>query len=221
LNNNEKNNITKIINQAFNYRVRNVDYFYSALTHKSTSIDNYERLEILGDSVLQLAITELLFRKYPEHNEGQITVIRQNIVNSKSLKKTFFLLNLEPVFKKINPSFIEGNVYSDIFESLLGAIYLDSDYETVRDIIHTLFIPSLTDKLSRKDSKTLLQEYMHSKQLQLPSYSTSTIKHSKYNYLVTCEISDLNIKESLQANKVKPAEQELAHAILNRLYEKS
>ena len=58
MNNNEKNNITKIINQAFNYRVRNVDYFYSALTHKSTSIDNYERLEILGDSVIASCNTE-------------------------------------------------------------------------------------------------------------------------------------------------------------------
>ena len=79
----------------------------------------------------------------------------------------------------------------------------------------------LSDNLSQKDSKTLLQEYMHSKQLPLPSYSTSPIKHPKYKYLVSCEISDLNIKESLQTNKVKPAEQELAHAILKTLYEKS
>ena len=125
------------------------------------------------------------------------------------------------MFKRINPSFIKGNVYSDIFESLIGAIYLDSDYETVRDTLHDLFIPSLSDNLSQKDSKTLLQEYMHSKQLRLPLYSTSPIKNQKYKYLVTCEISELNIKESLQANKVKPAEQELAHAILNRLYEKN
>ena len=62
---------------------------------------------------------------------------------------------------------------------------------------------------------------MHSKQLPLPSYSTSSIKHPEYKYLVTCEISDLNIKESLQTNKVKPAEQELAHAILKTLHEKS
>ena len=62
---------------------------------------------------------------------------------------------------------------------------------------------------------------MHSKQLRLPKYNTAAIKHPSYNYLVTCEISDLNIKESLQANKVKPAEQELAQIILNRLDEKS
>ena len=221
MNNPDENNITKLIRNAFNYRICHAHYFSSALTHKSTSKDNYERLEILGDAVLQLSITELLFNKFPDHNEGQITVIRQNLVNSENLEKIFLSLKLETIFKKMNPSFVKGNVYSDIFESLVGAIYLDSDYETVRDTIHDLFIPSLSDNLSKKDSKTLLQEYMHSKQLRLPTYSTSPIKHSRYNYLVTCEISDLNIKESLQANKVKPAEQELAYTILNRLYEKS
>ena len=221
MNNIEQNDIAELISNAFGYRICDVHYFSSALTHKSTSEDNYERLEILGDAVLQLVITELLFNKYPDHQEGQITVIRQNLVNSKNLERIFLSLKLEKIFKKINPSFFKGNVYSDIFESLIGAIYLDSNYETVRDTIHNLFIPSLSENLFQKDSKTLLQEYMHSKQLQLPMYSSSPIRNSRYNYLVTCEISDLNIKESLQANKVKPAEQELAHAILNRLYEKS
>ena len=221
MNNSHENNITKLISNAFSYKICHVHYFFSALTHKSTCKDNYERLEILGDAVLQLVITELLFIKYPDHKEGRITVIRQNLVNSKNLEKIFLSLKLEKMFKKINPSFAKGNVYSDIFESLIGAIYLDSDYETVRDTLHDLFIPSLSDNLSQKDSKTLLQEYMHSKQLRLPVYSTSPIKNQKYKYLVTCEISELNIKESLQANKVKPAEQELAHAILNRLYEKN
>ena len=221
MNNSDENNITKLISNAFSYKICNVHYFSSALTHKSISKDNYERLEILGDAVLQLVITELLFTKYPNHNEGQITVIRQNLVNSKNLEKIFLSLKLEKIFKKINPCLAKGNIYSDIFESLIGAIYLDSNYETVRDAIHNLFIPLLSDNLSQKDSKTLLQEYMHSKQYPLPSYSTSPIKHSKYKYLVTCELSNLNIKESLQTNKVKPAEQELAHAILKKLYEKS
>ena len=221
MNNIDENNISVLINNAFNYRISNIHYFSSALTHKSTSKDNYERLEILGDAVLQLTITELLFNKYPDQKEGQITVMRQNLVNSKNLEKIFISLKLEKILKKINPSFVEGNVYSDIFESLVGAIFLDSNYETARDTIHDLFIPLLSDNLSKKDSKTLLQEYMHSKQLRLPVYSTLPIRNSRYNYLVTCEISDLNIKESLQANKVKPAEQELAHAILNMLYEKS
>jgi len=221
LNNSDENNITKLISNAFSYKVCNVHYFSSALTHKSISKDNYERLEILGDAVLQLVITELLFTRYPDHNEGQITVIRQNLVNSKNLEKIFLSLKLDKIFIEINPNLSKSNIYSDIFESLIGAIYLDSSYETVKDAIYNLFIPLLSDNLSQKDSKTLLQEYMHSKQHPLPSYSTSPIKHSKYKYLVTCEISNPNIKESLQTNKVKPAEQELAHAILKKLYEKS
>jgi ribonuclease-3 len=121
----------------------------------------------------------------------------------------------------MNPKFTEGNIYSDIFESLIGALYLDSNYETVRDILHILFKPLLSDNLSDKDAKTLLQEYMHSKKLRLPSYSTSVIKHAKYNYLITCELLDLNIKESLQSNKVKPAEQKIARALLNKLNEEN
>ena len=221
MNDSDENNIAKLISNAFDYRICNIHYFSSALTHKITSKDNYERLEILGDAVLQLVITELLFKKYPDHQEGKITVIRQNLVNSKNLEKIFLSLKLEKIFKKINPNFANGNVYSDILESLIGAIYLDSNYETVRAIIHDLFIPSLSDNLTQKDSKTLLQEYLHSKQLRLPTYSTTPIKDSRYKYSVTCEISDLNIRESLKAKKVKPAEQELAHIILNRLYEKS
>ena len=221
LNNSNEKDIFRVINNAFNYRICNVKYFISAFTHKNTSDDNFERLEILGDSVLQLTVTELLFIEYPKYTEGQITVVRQNLVNSKSLERIFLLLKLEDTFKKMNPKFTEGNIYSDIFESLIGALYLDSNYETVRDIVHILFKPLLSDNLADKDAKTLLQEYMHSKKLRLPSYSTSVIKHAKYNYLITCELLDLNIKESLQSNKVKPAEQKIARALLNKLNEEN
>ena len=221
LNNFNEKDIFKLINKAFNYSICNVQYFTSAFTHKNTSDDNYERLEILGDSVLQLTVTELLFLKYPEYTEGEITVVRQKLVNSKSLKKLFLSLKLEDLFKKMNPKFTEGNVYSDIFESLVGAMYLDSNYETIRDIVHNIFMPLLSDKLADKDSKTLLQEYMHSKKLRLPSYTTSVIKNDKYNYLVSCKLLDLNMKESIQSNKVKSAEQKLARALLNKLNEKN
>ena len=220
LNNSLEHKIIESINKVFNYEVRNINYFLIAFTHKSTSHENYERLEILGDSVIQLAITELLFKKYPKYKEGQITVVRQNLVNSSHLEKIFLSLKLDEIFKIVNPKLRKGNVHSDVLESLLGAIYLDSNYKTTSDIINHLFIPLLNDNLSDKDSKTLLQEYTHSKQLRLPSYSTSIIKHIKYKYLVTCELSDLNIKESLRSNKVKPTEQELAGIILNKLNEK-
>ena len=211
----------KLISQIFNHDIRNSDYFISAITHKCTSTNNYERLEILGDSVLQLSITELLFIKYPQYSEGQITVIRQKLVNANNLKEIFLSLKLENIFKQMNPKFIEGNIYSDIFESLLGALFLDSNYKTTRDVINKIFMPLITDDLVQKDSKTLLQEYMHSKNIQLPIYSTSIINDKDHKYLITCELLDLNIKESIPSNKVKPAEQKLAHIILNKLNEKN
>ena len=104
MNNIDENNIAEIIRNAFNYGICNSHFFSSALTHKSTSKDNYERLEILGDAVLQLVITELLFNKYPDHKEGQITVIRQNLVNSKNLEKIFLSLKLENCLLYTSPS---------------------------------------------------------------------------------------------------------------------
>ena len=120
LNNSNEKDIFKLINKVFNYSICNIQYFTSAFTHKNTSDDNYERLEILGDSVLQLTVTELLFIEYPKYTEGQITVVRQNLVNSKSLKKIFLSLKLEDTFKKIflkvSSNFNERNIFLRLLE---------------------------------------------------------------------------------------------------------
>jgi ribonuclease-3 len=207
------------INMAFCYKPREINLFISALTHKSTSNDNYERLEILGDSVLQLVITEMLYEKYPSYSEGEITVARQNLVNTRNLKEYFRKLNLRAIFSKINPDFKEGNIFSDIFESLIGALYIDSGYENTRTILCNLFSSNITEQLIEKDPKTSLQEYMQSKKLDLPIYSTKYLKNEKTKYIITCELKDLKIKKSIESNKVKPAEQQLANIILKKLYE--
>ncbi len=212
--------ISDSIFSALNYELSNVGYFKSALTHKSTSDDNYERLEILGDSVLQLTITEILYSNFPSYTEGEITVSRQNLVNSKNLAKIFKSLKLEPIFRKINPKFIDGNVHADLFESIIGALYIDSSFEDLKDIINNIFLPLISGNILEKDSKTILQEFLHSQKIQLPVYKTSYLKKSKYKYLISCEIKALQIKESVYDNKVKPAEQKLASKIYKKINEK-
>ena len=97
------NSIVESVYKSFNYKVNNVDYFITAFTHKSISpSNNYERLEILGDAVLQLFITEMLFYKYPHIDEGDITVMRQNLVNIKCLEKIYLSLDLREIVDKIN-----------------------------------------------------------------------------------------------------------------------
>ena len=220
MNKNIDQQIIDSIYSTFNYKLSNIKFFKSALTHKSTSNDNYERLEILGDSVLQLLITEILYSKFPLYSEGEITVSRQNLVNSKSLEEIFKSLGLIAIFNKINPRFIDGNIYSDLFESIIGALYLDSSFEEVKKIVNNLFLPRISDSILEKDSKTTLQEFLHSKKISLPIYKTLQGNNSKYKYLISCEIKDINMKESIYANKVKPAEQRLAYIIYKKINEK-
>ena len=213
--------IITTINSAFDYKLSNIQYFESALTHKCTSENNYERLEILGDAVLQILITEILYHKFPSYTEGEITISRQNLVNSKNLEKIFKSFKLESIFNEINPNFIDGNVYADLFESIIGALYLDSNFERVKKIINNIFLPLLLDKkISQKDPKTILQEFCHSKKIHLPIYKSAQVNKSKSKYKISCEIQELNIKESMYANKVKPAEQKLALLIYNNINEK-
>tara|TARA_B100001109_G_scaffold163219_1_gene132901 strand:+ start:4931 stop:5596 length:666 start_codon:yes stop_codon:yes gene_type:complete len=219
LNNTLNRQITDSIGTAFNYKLSNIKYFKSALTHKSTSTDNYERLEILGDSILQILITEILYFKYPSYNEGEITVSRQNLVNSRNLGEIFKTLNLVPIFNKINPKFLAGNIYADLFEAIVGALYLDSNFEEVKKIINSIFIPLISEDILEKDSKTILQEFLHSKKIKLPIYKTVHINNSKFKYLISCEVEEVKIKESTYANKVKPAEQKLASIIYKKINE--
>ncbi len=213
------NLIIHSINEIFDHQISNINYFKAALTHKSTSSENYERLEILGDSIIQFIITEMLFLKFPDYSEGKITVIRQNLVNSKTLSEVFLSLNLEMVFKKINPKLTEANVHSDVLEAILGALYLDSSIEVVKTTINKTFSPLISDSLLKKDAKTILQQYLHARKLRLPVYLTTKTHQSNFKYLISCEILDLKIRETIYSNKVKPAEQELAAIIYKILHE--
>ena len=216
------NNIVDSVNKSFNYKIDNIDYFITAFTHKSTSSsNNYERLEILGDAVLQLFITEMLFTKYPHISEGDITVMRQNLVNTACLEKIYLSLDLKESTDKINKNLDGSRISSDILESVLGAIYLDSDNQTVKNIINIIFQPFISEGLLKKDSKSQLQEYLHSKRIALPTYKSTKSSKKSFKYLVTCKIPQMNINEQMYSNKIKYTEQLLARAILNKINEKS
>ena len=216
------NNIIDCVGKSFNYKINNVDYFITAFTHKSISpTNNYERLELLGDAVLQLYITEMLFTKYPNISEGDITVMRQNLVNTECLEKIYLSLDLREVIDKINNDLDGSKISSDILESVLGAIYLDSNSQTIKNIINTTFQPLLSDTLLKKDSKSQLQEYLHRKKIPLPTYSSRKSSKKSFKYLVSCTIPQMNINVQMHSNKIKSTEQLLAHTILKKINEKS
>ena len=220
--------LTKTTNQlicnavfsSFGYKIKNLDLFITAFTHKGKSRENnYERLEILGDSIIQFFVTEMLYMKYPNHTEGQITVMRQNLVNDNTLNQIFSSLKLKTVVNKINTELKDSKICGDIFEALVGAIYLDSNYNRTKKVTVPFFETLISANLLVKDSKTRLQEYLHSKHIPLPIYSTHKSSKKSYKYLVKCLIPSRNIKESLFSNKVKTTQQKLAEIILNKLNE--
>ncbi len=222
MNNKFEDCIRDCISKSFNYEIKNIDYFKAAFTHKSTSqLNNYERLEILGDAVIQLFITEILFIKYPEYSEGNITIMRQNLVNSDNLEKIFLSLELKEATDKINKKVKTDDISSDILESIIGAIYLDCKTKTVKKIINELFKPLISQELLKKDSKSQLQEYLHSKKIPLPNYVTYKSTKKSFKYLVSCIIPSINIDIKMYSNKVRSTEQLLAKKVLRKIHEKN
>ena len=176
-------------------------------------------MEILGDAVLQLVITDMLFKKYKDSNEGRITVMRQNLVNKNNLRNIFKNLEIEKVVHVINPQIKESDIYSDILESLFGALYLDSSFNKVSKIICTLFRDQLDDNLFSKDPKTICKNF--TKKWNVITVILTHKSHKKsFKYLVKCKIPNTTISLHLDSNKVKPAEQELALSALKNLMKK-
>ena len=221
LNNTLNDKIIESIYLAFNYKLSNIQYFQSALTHKSTSNDNYERLEILGDSVLQLLITEILYSKFPYYTEGEITVSRQNLVNSKSLEDIFKSLKLTDIFSKINPKFDEGYIYSDLFESIIGALYLDGGFRNARKFIETTWGPYFNiEEKNMQDSKTKLQELSQQKLKKLPDYNLIKKEGPSHSPIFTISLKVLNLKKIISSGStIREAEKNAASIALKLINE--
>lgn len=145
------------------YKFKNKNLLKRALTHSSYSKENYERLEFLGDSILDFVVAEFFFLKTNEA-EGNLTKLRSRFVSEEYLSKIFDTLNLnhQVVFGKSYKGEISNSIKADIVEAIFGAIFLDSDYETVKKIvIETLQLDDYQN-LEDNDFKTMLQEYVQS-----------------------------------------------------------
>lgn len=126
----------------FGYRPKNINLFYQAVTHRSIAYHGQkdfsnERLEFLGDAILDSIIAEFLFQRFPEEDEGYLTKVKSKVVSRKTLSEIGEELELRSILRynkgrSINLSSLEGNA----FEAIIGAIYLDSSYEVTKKIIH-------------------------------------------------------------------------------------
>ena len=212
---------------SFDYDFRNSSLLELALTHRSYSAENNERLEFLGDAVLDLVLSDVLFQLYPSVDEGNLSLMRASIVNERSLSALARQLGInEQIILGEGESLSGGqqrdSILANTLEAIVGAIYLDSNFEKIAAVIKTIFndsINSIDPSLSYKDAKSTLQELLQQQQKNLPEYrliKTTGEKHDQ-QFFIDCVIKDEGITTSGDGKTIKIAEQEAAREALKRL----
>lgn len=211
---------SKVLYKKISYSFSKPELLSQALTHRSYGYPNNERLEFLGDSVLNCAVAGLVFRHFSTLPEGDLTRLRANLVNQEALFKLAKQLDLGDHIKLGEGELKSGgnnrsSILADAFEAVLGAIYLDGGFVRAEGVVITLFTPLLSEfdlQNSGKDPKTLLQEYLQSQKLMLPKYSiivTSGEAHQQ-QFQVECAIPKLCICTIGEGSSRRRAEQEAA-----------
>jgi ribonuclease-3 len=209
------------------YRFTDERLLVEALTHRSRGANNYERLEFLGDSVLNLVVTARLYELKSDASEGDLSRMRARLVRGVTLSDIAAGIDLgqqlilgEGELK--SGGFRRASILADAFEALLGAIFLDSDYASCRAVILNFFDP-LIEKLPAieelKDAKTLLQEWLQGRGMPLPEYvllREEGADHAKKFY-VQCRIADDDNVMEASGNSRRKAEQAVAASVLEYL----
>lgn len=189
------------LEQAFGYTFKDRDQLLQALTHRSAAPKHNERLEFLGDSVLGLVISEALFAKFPNVDEGDLSRMRATLVCGRSLAKLAQRFELGK-FLVLGPGEMKSgghrreSILADAVESLLGAMYLESSLETCRVVVLGWFedhLNKIKPGASHKDPKTRLQEYLQGRQLNLPNYEVVATQGQAHNqqFTVACIVDGL------------------------------
>jgi len=216
---------------GIDYRFTDPKLLHDALTHRSMGACNNERLEFLGDSVLNLVVSSRLFERHPGAQEGDLSRMRARLVRGISLAEVASGLGLgkhlhlgESELK--SGGFRRASILADAFEALLGAIFLDGGFEACRAVILELFDPlieSLPDAGELKDPKTRLQEWLQARARPLPEYDLRREEgadHAKRFY-VGCTLPDDETTVEAVGNSRRKAEQAGAKQMLQLLGEKS
>ena len=217
--------------QQLGYRFAQPQLLQRALTHRSYSAAHNERLEFLGDSVLNCSIAKYLYDTYPDLPEGELSRLRSNLVNQQTLSTLAQQLDLGEQLllgegERKSAGFRRPSILADALEALFGAVWLDADFATAERVVLGLYVPfiSRTDlKTLGKDPKTLLQEYLQARKLALPRYSVTEIKGEAHaqTFVVSCEIEQLGMETRGEGASRRIAEQDAAERACQKIKESS
>lgn len=213
--------------------IRDLDYRFNdealletALTHRSVTQNNNERLEFLGDAVLGMVIAEELFKRFPKANEGELSRLRASLVKGVTLAEIARSFELGEVIRLgqgelKSGGFRRNSILADAFEAILGAIYLDGGFESCRKIILKHFssrLDAVSPETAQKDPKTRLQEHLQATQQPLPNYDVVDIAGEAHaqTFTVECLVDGMAAVRA-KASSRRKAEQAAAEMILETL----
>jgi ribonuclease III len=198
-----------------------------ALTHRSFSGVNNERLEFLGDSVLNFIIAHQLFNRFPKLAEGDLSRLRAQLVKEASLAEIAFELNLGDILKLgegelKSAGWRRPSILADALEAIIGAVYLDGGFAAAEVVVLKLYTEKLSTidpKIIDKDPKSQLQEYLQGRKFDLPDYNVVSIEGEAHaqTFKVECIIKKLNISTQGEGSSRRIAEQQAAQLAMEKI----
>lgn len=221
-----ENNLQRLC-RRLDYEFKSQAYLKQALTHCSAGVINNERLEFLGDSILNFVIANALFEKFSECSEGELSRLRAHLVKGEMLAKIALEIELGDYLylgqgELKSGGFRRASILTDALEAIFAAVLLDGGFAASQHVILNLYHTRLNDNNlhdNLKDAKTQLQEYLQGQKRPLPNYTLTRVEGEEHNQVfhVLCKIDTLNISVEAEGDTRRKAEQQAAKLLLKKL----
>jgi len=212
------------LKKTLDYEFSNEELLQRALTHRSSAGDNNERLEFLGDSILQVIISEYVFQERPDASEGRLSRLRSSLVKDSTLSEIATELGIGEHLilgsgEKKTGGHRRASILADAVEAVFGAVYLDSGFDGAKALIFRVYgdrMKNLPKGGELRDPKSRLQEYLQGRKLELPNYSLVKVtgKAHQQSFEVDCTIPELSLRTEGGGTTRRDAEQDAALKML-------
>jgi ribonuclease III len=215
------------LQQRIGYQFAQPQLLQRSLTHRSWGAEHNERLEFLGDAVLSLAISSLLYERFSGSDEGDLTRVRAHLVREDSLHRAALQLGLPEVLRLSEGEMRGGgtqrpSILADAVEAVIGAVFVDGGYAPAQAVVQRLFgdVIQATEADSwTKDAKTELQEWLQARRIAVPLYRIAATRGQAHaqTFEVECAVPTLGLAERGEGRSRRIAEQEAARRLLDAL----
>ncbi len=215
------------LQQRLGHRFAQPALLARALTHRSFGAGHNERLEFLGDAVLALAVSTLLYERFDDSDEGDLTRVRAHLVREDTLHRVALAIGLPDALRLSDGEARAGgalrpSILADALEALLGAVFVDGGYEAGSGVVRRLFgevIQATEAESWTKDAKTELQEWLQARRIPVPVYRIAATRGEKHaqTFDVECTVPTLAVAARGEGRSRRTAEQEAARRLLEQL----